>query len=206
MLNAKELHAVEAAFDVFLRYGFARTTMADLAKAAGMSRPALYLVFPGKEEVFQAVVGWMADNLLAEISSTLKGEWPLDRQLAHVMELCVARPYEQVKANPDAQDILALDSQMPALDRAYAKLQAYLAGLLEAPVKRAGLKVSANDVARTLMSAMRGFKLVAADGKELRRLIAVQVALTTAALGREVASPASAVKRPVPAGRRRAAA
>jgi hypothetical protein len=33
-----------------------------------------------------------------------------------------------------------------------------------------------------LMSATRGFKIAAADGKELRRLIATQIALMTAGL------------------------
>ena len=43
---------VRASRDVFLRYGFARTTMDDLARAGGVSRPGLYLVFPGKNELF----------------------------------------------------------------------------------------------------------------------------------------------------------
>jgi hypothetical protein len=61
-------------------------------------------------------------------------------------------------------------------------VQAYLAELLEGAVRESGLKATAADVARTLASAMRGFKLAAVDGKDLRRLIAMQVALTTAAL------------------------
>jgi AcrR family transcriptional regulator len=202
MRNDKQLQVIHAAYDVFFRYGFARTTMGDLAKAAGMSRPALYLVYPGKEEVFQAVVEWLSDQMLETIRSTLKEDWALERKLMHVLEVSVAQGYDEVKANPDAQDLLALDSQMPALERAYAKLQAYLADLLQAAVQASGLKASAADVARTLMSAMRGFKLVAADGKDLRRLIAMQVALTTGALGQQVssggASPAraSTAKRP----------
>jgi len=41
---------------------------------------------------------------------------------------------------------------------------------------------AASEVARVLMSATRGFKIAAADGKELRRLIATQIALMTAGL------------------------
>jgi AcrR family transcriptional regulator len=193
MRTDKELQVVQAAYGVFFRYGFARTTMGDLAKAAGMSRPALYLVYPGKEEVFQAVVEWMSDGLLAAIESGLKPDWPLERKLTHTLELCVAQPYEQVKSYPDAQDLLALDGQMPALEKAYGKLQAYLAGLLEGPVKQSGLKGSASDLARTLMSAMRGFKLVAADGKDLRRLMSMQVSLLTAALKADTSASAPGV-------------
>ncbi|MBV8036392.1 TetR/AcrR family transcriptional regulator [Roseateles sp.] len=191
MRTDKEQQVIQAAYGVFFRYGFARTTMGDLAKAAGMSRPALYLVYPGKGEVFQAVVEWMSDSLLASIESSLKPDWSLERKLTHVLELSVAQPYEQVKANPDAQDLLALDSQMPALESAYGKLQAYLEGLLEGPMKQSGRKGSASDLARTLMSAMRGFKLVAADAKDLRRLMAMQVGLVTAALEAGIAGAAS---------------
>ena len=45
---ARRERLVKVALDVFLRYGHARTTMADIAREAGISRPALYLMFPGK--------------------------------------------------------------------------------------------------------------------------------------------------------------
>ena len=51
----KHERAVAAAAEQFMRYGFQRTTMADIARAAGMSRPALYLLFPGKEQAFEAL-------------------------------------------------------------------------------------------------------------------------------------------------------
>src|SRR3954463_15785164 len=44
-----------AGFDAFARHGFKRTTMGDIAEAAGMSRPALYLRVKGKEDVLRAV-------------------------------------------------------------------------------------------------------------------------------------------------------
>ena len=37
---------------VFLAYGFARTTMDDIARAADMSRPALYLLFKNKTDIY----------------------------------------------------------------------------------------------------------------------------------------------------------
>ena len=37
--------------------------MYDIAKAASISRPALYLVFPGKERVFSAVILQLAQEL-----------------------------------------------------------------------------------------------------------------------------------------------
>lgn len=42
-------------FDAFARHGFTRTTMSDIAAAAGMSRPALYLRVKDKEGVLRAL-------------------------------------------------------------------------------------------------------------------------------------------------------
>ena len=63
----KEKRALECATEVFTRYGYARTTMGDIAAKAGMSRPALYLLFPDKETVFDRVIRAMDMRKLAEI-------------------------------------------------------------------------------------------------------------------------------------------
>ena len=42
---AKRDKVLAAARGIFLRYGFKRVTMNDIAEAASISRPALYLVF-----------------------------------------------------------------------------------------------------------------------------------------------------------------
>jgi len=104
---------------------------------------------------------------------SFKQEWSLEKKLMHTFELAVAQPYETIKANPDAGDLLSLDHEVSTVEASYASLQAYVVELLQDAVGDSGLKASADDVARTLMSALRGFKLVASDGKDLRRLIAV---------------------------------
>ncbi len=48
--------AMDAAEQVFLARGFHRTTMADIARSAGMSKKTIYLVFTSKEELLDAVL------------------------------------------------------------------------------------------------------------------------------------------------------
>ena len=45
---------LDAALPVFVRFGFRKTTMADIARAAKISRASLYLCFNSKEELFRA--------------------------------------------------------------------------------------------------------------------------------------------------------
>jgi TetR/AcrR family transcriptional regulator len=56
---------VTAAVDVFSRYGFRQTSMELLARAAGVSRPALYLHFANKQDVFAAVAARVTDLMTA---------------------------------------------------------------------------------------------------------------------------------------------
>jgi AcrR family transcriptional regulator len=60
---------LEAARGVFLRYGFKKTSMDDLARAAGISRQGLYLHFPTKESLFREVIGHMLERTREQSSS-----------------------------------------------------------------------------------------------------------------------------------------
>src|SRR2546430_11962234 len=47
---------LSAALDCFAERGFAATRLDDIAARAGVSKGTLYLYFPGKEELFKALV------------------------------------------------------------------------------------------------------------------------------------------------------
>ncbi|MFV2084058.1 TetR/AcrR family transcriptional regulator [Micromonospora sp. LOL_021] len=55
----------DAAIDVFIRYGFRKTSMDDLARAADISRQGLYLHFKTKDELFVAAVDRMVTGVCA---------------------------------------------------------------------------------------------------------------------------------------------
>ena len=68
---AKRNKVLAAALDVFLRYGYKRVTMNDIAEAASISRPALYLVFESKEEIFKSVYEHWVKETLIDIESKI---------------------------------------------------------------------------------------------------------------------------------------
>jgi len=47
---------LDAARNCFLRFGYTKTSLEDIAKQAAISRPLIYLKFKSKEEIFAAVV------------------------------------------------------------------------------------------------------------------------------------------------------
>jgi AcrR family transcriptional regulator len=60
-----------AALDTFARYGYRKTSMEDVAHAAAISRPGLYLLFGSKRELFSAAVTQALDRSLTAIAEVL---------------------------------------------------------------------------------------------------------------------------------------
>ncbi len=171
--SSREERVIAAATDVFLRYGFARTTMGDIAERAGISRPALYLVFPGKEEVFAAVIRRLNEDSLAGIRAILPTLPTLKDRVLYACETWGAHGFDLIAANPDSRDLWNL-SFVP-VQKIYTEFQALIVELIAEPVAASTLEASPEELARSLTFAMRGLEETAKDGVDMRRLIALQV-------------------------------
>ncbi|WP_257314109.1 TetR/AcrR family transcriptional regulator [Geothrix fuzhouensis] len=174
MGNEKKARVLEAAESVFLRFGYRRTTMGDLAAAAGMSRPALYLVFCNKEEVFEAVLRAFTARTLAEVRQGLDARpTPLEK-LRFAFDLWAVRPFGFFEASPELREPLhgGLAFAKGAIDQAVAAFEAELVGILAPLSATAPAKALAPEqIARVLTRAVHGFKESAKDADELRTMI-----------------------------------
>lgn len=72
--DARRVAILEAATKVFLRYGFKKTSMDDLARAADLSRQGLYLHYATKEALFVAVVLQMIEAMREAARAALARE------------------------------------------------------------------------------------------------------------------------------------
>jgi AcrR family transcriptional regulator len=57
----------EAARHLFMKYGFFKTTMEDIAKAVKKGKSTLYYYYKSKDEVFLDVINQVAKSLLFNI-------------------------------------------------------------------------------------------------------------------------------------------
>jgi AcrR family transcriptional regulator len=70
---------LESALDTFSRFGYRKTSMDDVAKAARISRPGLYFLFDSKPVLFREAVAHAVDRDLGLIAIELSGT---DRSLS----------------------------------------------------------------------------------------------------------------------------
>lgn len=162
-IDARQRRLLDAAATVFLRYGYRKTSMDDIARAAGVSRQGLYLHFATKEDLFRAAVQYLLDGALAEALSHLsETDRALEEQLVGAFDAWLGR-FAGALAG-DASDLQAATQDLVApliaererifVDATAGALQS--SGLTVA-YEAAGL--TAQQLAATLYATGRGFKL-----------------------------------------------
>jgi len=62
---------LEAAGRLTTRYGFDKTTVDEIAREAGVSKGAIYLVWPGKEELFDALIEFEMKKLMLDLRARI---------------------------------------------------------------------------------------------------------------------------------------
>lgn len=66
-----EQHILDAAYSCFVKYGFNRTSMSDIADAAELSRTALYNHFKNKKIIFKAVCLRLNQQVLSDVKAAM---------------------------------------------------------------------------------------------------------------------------------------
>ncbi len=113
---------VVAATNMFARYGYAKTTMGDIAAEAGVARQTVYNAFPGKEEILRAVVRHAGEKTFAAVTDAWKSAGTTAEKLAAFHDLGPLSWFEVIRAAPDWAELMdgvhkAASEEMTALDQ-----------------------------------------------------------------------------------------
>lgn len=108
---------LEAALDVFSSNGFRGSTVDQIAKAAGLSKPNLLYYFPSKEAIFNELMAGLLDSWLDPLRRLDAEGEPLEEILAYVQrKLQMSRDFpresrlyanEIVQGAPRLHDVIA---------------------------------------------------------------------------------------------------
>ena len=81
-----------AALETFVRYGYRKTSMEDIARAARISRPGLYFLFESKQELFAAAITRALQQDLRAAARALDDEArPLHERLLEAFDIWTGR-------------------------------------------------------------------------------------------------------------------
>lgn len=70
--TARRAQLLAAARDIFVSNGYHAAVMDDIAEAAGVSKPVLYQHFPGKLELYLALLATHADELVRRVRRAIE--------------------------------------------------------------------------------------------------------------------------------------
>jgi AcrR family transcriptional regulator len=156
--------------------------MNDVAEAAGVSRPALYLIFKNKEEIFKEVYEQWVRETLADLEKKVVGLKTPDEKLRLAFDVWTVRPFEMMLESSEAAELLecAFEFGQESLKQGYKAFEKVLLPILKSHPKfqNSKSKLSAEKTAHVLSSAARGFKLAAKDVPDIRSLIKDLLALS----------------------------
>jgi TetR/AcrR family transcriptional regulator, regulator of autoinduction and epiphytic fitness len=161
-LDVRQRRLLDAAATVFLRFGFRKTSMEDVARASGISRQGLYLHFSTKEDLFRATIRHLFDSALKDASSCLsQREMTLEARLVGAFDGWAGRFAGVLEG--DAADLAMAATELtgPLLAERESRFvaavtEALQASGLVAAYEPAGL--TARQLAETLYATARGLK------------------------------------------------
>ncbi len=158
---AKVQAILNAALQTFSQYGYRKTSMEDLARAAGMSRPALYQYFRNKEDVACNLVRGYFTDAVAKVRAALAEPGSPEQVLERAFRAKLDG-MEEVLSAPHGEELLELGHSVSTEDVAegMAQLEQGFADWLDAQSAAGGVHFEgeARDVAQVIVSALDGIK------------------------------------------------
>ena len=166
----------EAAASIFSQYGFQRTAMGDIAKAVGMSRPALYLMFANKESLFRELAAFRQNQAIDRAVVSLSHDAPLAERFIDAILTYEKVFYEPVAQSPhgaelmDINQSIAADSMKRGRDRLVNHLIAAVAQAeATGETTFAHLRLTPRTFVELFIASIAGVKKTATSNKEFRR-------------------------------------
>jgi AcrR family transcriptional regulator len=161
---------VSAAIEVFINYGFKKTSMDDIARAAGMSRPALYQVFRNKTEIFRAASLSLLDMLGHQSRTAFESDKPFAERLYDSLDSSILSLHRKIDATPHGAELMGVNEEVASdIEEKWCEqmVGAIASGISAAEaageIALGPLGTDAKAVATVVMQAMEGMK-----GKYLR--------------------------------------
>jgi AcrR family transcriptional regulator len=168
--DLRQAALLDAAVGVFARYGFRKTSMEEVARAAGVSRQGLYLQFANKEELFRkALEHSLSSQLNAAVAALSVRADSLEFRIIAACDAWSGRFVGSLGA--DAADLMCASTALAGSTLTHYESQfeaALTHAIADSPLHGfcATAGMAPADLARTLHATARGLKQRSASREE----------------------------------------
>lgn len=170
---------LNAALDVFATYGFRRTSMDDIAKAAGVSRPTLYQGFANKQEIYRGLIEAHIGHISTELSYLIGQDKPLDALLRGMFETAILDPHRILDGTQHGEELLGMKTEIAA--DLFEKWLDQIRKLFEQALAKHTDAAKAKNLARVISLAISGMKARGMGVEEMEREIEAVITVVGAA-------------------------
>ena len=183
--DPKQQAILASALDAFATYGFRKTSMDDIAKGAGMSRPAVYLHYKNKEAIVRSLSQAHYAEKIGSVSRALSADGSVSERLAHAVDGQM-KGLATILTSPHGREMLDTSKSTAAdiLAEGEAAMTALYADWLrrEDSAGRVRLPNGPEETARTITATLMGVKMTASSAEDFEQRISQLAELLGAGL------------------------
>lgn len=165
LTDAKTDRILDAALPVFCQYGYRKTSMQDIATAAGISRAALYLKFSSKDDVFRAGSIRAHQQSMAAVDAALVAPAGTFERIHAALQAFSSGLMAEIAASPRGSELFDASIELvgDVVQQAREDLTARLANTLREAESNGEISLSLADttpehVATLLLATLDGLK------------------------------------------------
>lgn len=174
---------LDAAYSCFTRHGIRRTTMDDIAAAAGMSRPAVYQYVRNKDDAFRRLASRLFDGALARARTAAEGDDPLPERVYQVIAAKLDLAVRISQDTPHAAELLDAGARLSG-DLADS-FTAAIRDLVSTTIAKAGLNIKGTnptEIAEITLALTLGLETDLTTPQRSRRRLRLAIDLLLAGL------------------------
>ncbi len=168
--SERKAEILAAATRIFLQEGVAGATMRRIASEVGVSPTALYVYFPDKEAILEAIAQAWFFELLGVLQASQANQTSVEGAfragLRAYVEFGLARPDSYrltFLSRPDNRDGKLPCDDIPEADYSFAVLQSGVEAMMQAGQFRPG---DSTAIAETIWAALHGLTVIVIDQAE----------------------------------------
>jgi AcrR family transcriptional regulator len=133
----KRERILDAAQQLFVRYGVKRTSIDDVAREAGIAKGTVYLSFNSKAELFAAIADRLCANTLADVRRIALEATPLTARIVGILDRYIGATHRLVAQSPHIAELTASKEALSAA--AFDALERRVRSLLSVMLGEAGI-------------------------------------------------------------------